>query len=90
MALIQSGLSDGVGAIALDNYTHRNALSAALIAEAIAAFAAMREEASVVVLRAASKNKVWSAGHDLRELSPKGQDPLAWRDPLAMRRKAML
>ncbi len=67
MALIQSSLSDGVGA--------------ALIAEAIAAFAAMREEASVVVLRAASKNKVWSAGHDLRELSPKGQDPLAWRDP---------
>jgi len=43
MALIQSSLSDGVGAIALDNYTHRNALSAALIAEAIAAFAAMRK-----------------------------------------------
>ncbi len=50
----------------------------------------MREEASVVVLRVASKNKVWSAGHDLRELSPKGQDPLAWRGPLSLRRKAML
>ncbi len=82
MPLIQSSLSDGVGTIAFDNYAHRNALSAALIAEAIAAFAAMHDDARVVVLRAASKNKVWSAGHDLSELSPKGQDPLAWRDPL--------
>ena len=82
MALIQSSVSDGVGTIAFDNYARRNALGAALIAEAIAAFAAMRNDARVVVLRAASKNKVWSAGHDLQELSPKGQDPLAWRDPL--------
>ena len=37
MALIQSSLADGVGTIAFDNYAHRNALSAALIAEAIAA-----------------------------------------------------
>ncbi len=89
MALIQSSVSDGVGTIAFDNYTHRNALSAALIGEAIAAFAAMRGEASVVVLRAASKNKVWSAGHDLPELSPKGQDPLAWRDPLEQMLRAV-
>lgn len=82
MALIQSSLADGVGTIALDNYAHRNALSGALIAEAIATLIDMRADARVVVLRAASKNKVWSAGHDLRELSPKGQDPLAWRDPL--------
>jgi methylmalonyl-CoA decarboxylase len=82
MALLQCSLSDGVGTIAFDNYAHRNALSAALIAETIAAFDAMRADARVVVLRAASKNRVWSAGHDLGELSPKGQDPLAWRDPL--------
>ncbi len=82
MALIQSSLADGVGTIAFDNYGRRNALSAALIAEAIAALTALRADARVIVLRAASKNKVWSAGHDLAELSPKGQDPLAWRDPL--------
>jgi methylmalonyl-CoA decarboxylase len=82
MAFITSNLTDGVGTIAFDNYAHRNALSSALIAEAIAAFDGMRADARVVVLRAASKNPVWSAGHDLHELSPKGQDPLAWHDPL--------
>ena len=82
MALIQTSLADGVGTIAFDNYAHRNALSASLIAEAITAFTAMCADARVIVLRAANKNKVWSSGHDLSELSPKGQDPLAWRDPL--------
>jgi methylmalonyl-CoA decarboxylase len=82
MALIQSGMSDGIGTIGFDNYAHRNALSAAMVAEVISAFTAMRDQARVVVLRAATKNPVWSAGHDLHELSPKGQDPFAWRDPL--------
>ena len=82
MALIMTRVADSIGTLAFDNYTHRNALSAALIAEAIEALAGMREAARVVVLRAITKNPVWSAGHDLRELSPKGQDPLAWNDPL--------
>jgi methylmalonyl-CoA decarboxylase len=82
MALIRTSTADGIGTLAFDNYAHRNALSAALIAELIAALAGMREAARVVVLRSIAKNAVWSAGHDLHELSPKGQDPLAWNDPL--------
>jgi len=82
MPLIRSRLENGVGTIAFDNYAHRNALSAALISEALGAFDAMRRDARVIVLRTVSKNKVWSAGHDLNELSPKGQDPLGWHDPL--------
>jgi len=82
MALIRTNTADGVGTLAFDNYAHRNALSAALIAELIAALASMRAAARVVVLRSIAKNAVWSAGHDLHELSPKGQDPLAWNDPL--------
>jgi methylmalonyl-CoA decarboxylase len=82
MALIRTNTADGVGTLAFDNYAHRNALSAGLIAELIAALAGMREAARVVVLRSIAKNAVWSAGHDLHELSPKGQDPLAWNDPL--------
>jgi methylmalonyl-CoA decarboxylase len=82
MALIKATVADGIGTLALDNYTHRNALSAALVAELVKALVDLREPARVVILRAATKNPVWSAGHDLHELSPKGQDPLAWNDPL--------
>jgi methylmalonyl-CoA decarboxylase len=82
MALIRTNMADGIGTLAFDNYAHRNALSAALIAELLAALAGMRDAARVVVLRSIAKNTVWSAGHDLHELSPKGQDPLAWNDPL--------
>jgi methylmalonyl-CoA decarboxylase len=82
MALIRTSTADGIGTLAFDNYAHRNALSAALIAELLAALAGMRDAARVVVLRSIAKNTVWSAGHDLHELSPKGQDPLAWNDPL--------
>jgi hypothetical protein len=82
MALIQASVTDGVGVVALDNYAHRNALSAELIAEAIEALAGMRASAQVAILRSVARHPVWSAGHDLHELSPKGWDPLAWHDPL--------
>jgi methylmalonyl-CoA decarboxylase len=82
MALIKTSVADGIGTVAFDNYTHRNALSAELVAETIAALGDMRETARAVVLRSAVKNPVWSAGHDLHELSPEGQVPLGWHDPL--------
>ncbi len=82
MALIKATVADGIGTVTFDNYTHRNALSTALIAELVKALADLRETARVVVLRASAKNPVWSAGHDIQELSPKGEDPLAWNDPL--------
>jgi methylmalonyl-CoA decarboxylase len=82
MSLIRTSLVDGVGTLAFDNYAHRNALSAAMIGELLAALAEMRETARTVVLRSAAKNPVWSAGHDIHELAPSGQDPLGWHDPL--------
>jgi methylmalonyl-CoA decarboxylase len=82
MSLIKINAADGVGTLAFDNYAHRNALSAAMIAELLAAFSAMRDSARVVILRSAASNPVWSAGHDIHELAPTGQDPLGWRDPL--------
>jgi methylmalonyl-CoA decarboxylase len=82
MTLISTSLADGIGSLAFDNYAHRNALSAALIAELLPALADMRETARVVILRSAAKNPVWSAGHDLHELAPPGHDPLGWHDPL--------
>ena len=36
----------------------------------------------VVILRAATGVRVWSAGHDVRELPEDGHDPLAYHVPL--------
>jgi methylmalonyl-CoA decarboxylase len=82
MPLIRTSLADGIGTLAFDNYAHRNALSAAVVTELLAALAEMRETARAVILRSAAKNPVWSAGHDLHELAQSGQDPLGWHDPL--------
>jgi methylmalonyl-CoA decarboxylase len=38
--------------------------------------------ARVIVLRAPNGAKVWSAGHDVRELPTNGRDPLTYDDPL--------
>lgn len=75
--------TDGpVGTITLDQPAKRNALSAALIDEFIAALAGFKAaNLRAVIVRAAADVKVWSAGHDIREL-PHGEDPLMYSDPL--------
>ncbi|MDH4290531.1 MAG: enoyl-CoA hydratase-related protein, partial [Aquincola sp.] len=83
MDLISSTLADDIGTITLDHPAKRNALSAALVKgllEALADFA--QRKARVVILRAASGAKVWSAGHDVGELPAGRRDPLGWDDPL--------
>jgi methylmalonyl-CoA decarboxylase len=83
MLLVRASVEGKVATIALDNYAKRNALSAPLIAELIAAldrFAA--EGVRAVVLRSASPQKVWSSGHDIEELPKADTDPLPYTDPL--------
>jgi len=71
MSLIQFKIQDRIGTIAFDDYRKRNALSADLIAEMIKALKRIEaEKAKVVILRSSSNNPVWSAGHDISELSP--------------------
>jgi methylmalonyl-CoA decarboxylase len=83
MPLIQTRLADRIATIALDHNAKRNALSAELIAEVLAAFDRFKTEgARVLVLRAATSGKVWSAGHDIDELPKAGIDPLPYSDPL--------
>jgi methylmalonyl-CoA decarboxylase len=83
MALIQTSYSDNIATIAFDNYSKRNALSAVLIAEMIAALDEFEaKQVRVVVLRSASNGRVWSAGHDVRELPEAAIDPLPYSDPL--------
>lgn len=60
-----------------------NALSMTLISELSAALVAHRPpEVRVVIIRAAAGARVFSAGHDVRELPTNGRDPLTYNDPL--------
>jgi methylmalonyl-CoA decarboxylase len=83
MALITTQFDAPIGTITLANPAKRNALSAALIDEIIAALAEFRtRKVRAVVLRAQPGVAVWSAGHDVGELPTGGRDPLGWDDPL--------
>jgi methylmalonyl-CoA decarboxylase len=60
-----------------------NALSMTLIDDLSAALVEHRPpEVRVVVIRAKAGSKVFSAGHDVRELPTNGRDPLTYNDPL--------
>lgn len=73
----------GVGTITMNNIAHRNALSAALLDAVLGAFKDFQEQKlRAVILRAAPGLKVWSAGHDIRELPRGKEDPLGYADPL--------
>jgi methylmalonyl-CoA decarboxylase len=83
MALIQTKCSENIATIAFDNYSKRNALSAALIAETIAALEQFKARSvRAVVLRSAANENIWSAGHDVSELPKADIDPLPYSDPL--------
>ena len=83
MSMIQTRLDGFIGTVTMNHPEHRNALSGALISEMFTAFEEMREaQARVIILRAFEGAKVWSAGHDVRELPLPGRDPLGYDDPL--------
>ena len=83
MPFIQTRLENHIGTITMNHPEHRNALSEVLIDEMIEAFEAMTEQkARVIVLRAHAGAKVWSSGHDVKELPTPGRDPLGYEDSL--------
>lgn len=83
MELIHEQVTDSVGTITLNNPHMRNALSGALLDALIAALDRMKSAgARVVILRAPHGAKVFSAGHDVKELPLSGRDPLTFVDPL--------
>ncbi len=75
--------TDGsIGTLTL-NHGKVNTLSRQLIEDMCAALGQMKSAAmQVVILRAAKGVKVFSAGHDVRELPTNGRDPLTYNDPL--------
>ena len=83
MPYVLSDLQDSIGTLTLNYPEKRNALSNALIEEIIAALDTFNQQKTrVVILCAAEGTNVWSAGHDVSELSLAHRDPLGWDDPL--------
>ena len=82
-ALIELKVTDKVGEITLNNPAKHNALSTALIEELCTALEEMLlDQVRVVILRAPAGARVFSAGHDVRELPTNGRDPLTYNDPI--------
>jgi methylmalonyl-CoA decarboxylase len=83
MDFIKAETRGRVATLSFDHYSKRNALSKALIAECLDALAQFqKEKARVVILRSATPQKIWSAGHDIDELPQSNRDPLPYDDPL--------
>jgi methylmalonyl-CoA decarboxylase len=73
---------DSVAWLTIDN-PPVNSLSSDLIDELSAVLDAQQPpEVRAVVIRSARGQRVWSAGHDVRELPRNGRDPLTYNDPL--------
>src|SRR5579859_6632207 len=82
-AMVDAKIANRIGVITLNNPRKQNALSKELIGELCAALEDLRmREARVIILRAPAGSKVFSSGHDVRELPTNGRDPLTYNDPL--------
>ncbi len=83
MSLVQTEISEKLGVITLNNTHNLNALSIKLVEDIIAALDDFQKrKIRVVILRAPDGVKVWSAGHDVKELPLKMRDPLSYYDSL--------
>ena len=84
MDLVLEQIVDSVGTLTLNCPKAHNALSGSLLDTLIAALERMKAaQVRAVVLRARPGAKVFSAGHDIKELAPVGRDPLTFLDPLS-------
>jgi methylmalonyl-CoA decarboxylase len=83
MALVENEISNTIGVLTLNSLRKLNSLSKELIDDLCAGLDEMRRQgARVVILRALAGSKVFSSGHDVRELPTNGRDPLTYDDPL--------
>ncbi|MGB5450620.1 MAG: methylmalonyl-CoA decarboxylase, partial [Sedimenticolaceae bacterium] len=85
MSLVKTEFADSIGTITMNHIRKHNALSQLLIGEIITALQDFKQKKPrVVILRAPPGAKIWSAGHDVKELPLTRRDPLGWDDPLRM------
>jgi methylmalonyl-CoA decarboxylase len=85
MGLVKSNFLNWIGTITLNNPSKLNSLSKELIDDLCSALEELKQrDVRVVILRAPAGSKVFSAGHDVRELPMDGRDPLTYTDPLRL------
>ena len=83
MSFVLTRLHDDIGTIIMNNPEHRNVLSSKMVDEMLHALEVLEKgKARVIIIRAYAGAKVWSSGHDVKELPVAGRDPLAYSDPL--------
>jgi len=90
MSLVTVEFSEKVGIITLNNTQKLNALSAELVDDIIEALDNFQKrKIHIIILRAPDGSKVWSAGHDVKELPLKMRDPLSYYDSLEVLLRAV-
>jgi methylmalonyl-CoA decarboxylase len=73
---------DQIGIVSMNNPSKVNCLSSDLVQGILRAFDEFEEsKVRVVILRSYPGAKVWSSGHNMREISVDGEDPLPWHIP---------
>jgi methylmalonyl-CoA decarboxylase len=88
--LIITEIRGNTGVITLDNPKKLNALSEALLTQLIAALHDFKaKKLLTVIIRAKPDVKVWSSGHDIKELAKPGRDPLYYEDELEQALRAI-
>ena len=81
--LIETSVKNHIGIITLNDRKTLNSLSGGLIKNLLDALEDFRDKSiRVVILRAQSGIKTWSAGHNVGELPKHARDPLTYSDPL--------
>jgi methylmalonyl-CoA decarboxylase len=81
--LIETSVKNHIGIITLNDRKTLNSLSGGLIKNLLDALEDFRDKSiRVVILRAHSGIKTWSAGHNVGELPKHARDPLTYSDPL--------
>lgn len=90
MRPLVASMRGDIGVITMDNDARRNVLCEAFYVQLKDLLDAFRENrVRVIILRANPGVHVWSAGHDVNELPPAGQDPLHWAEILPRMTRAI-
>ncbi len=80
--LVMTEVRERIGIVTMNSPGTLNCLSSELVSAILVALDAFEKAAvRVVILRALSGAKVWSGGHNMKEIPLDGQDPLTWNVP---------
>ncbi len=79
-SIVEMKLMGGnIGVVTMNNPHQANCLGSELVEGVLNAFDEFeQQQVRVIILRAYPNAKVWSAGHDMKEIPLDGQDPITW------------